>query len=330
MGLRALDTLPLGLGHTVGMIVRSKSYLDDPEGTAYGVWVKGGRNVAPNGSLMRTHPLGVMCLAKSREETFAIAAEFSVVTHVDPRCVVSCAIGTELVRGLVLGEYATESDIDGVIDAAVEWYGCWFAERNKKLGRMDEDSALDVEELDRHVRGKNVPSLAALQLDDSQKIGYVYKCLGSGILLLRLAMRRLSESTRPMAKQMVLFEDLITDLTYEGGDADTNAVFAGALLGALLGYRAIPTHWRDGLRYGDWLMAKSEALCCVVSVSPGTYDGKEDKDTLPDGGRGLVSEHEMEGRWMMLQARVAQKDVEHRRKMESEDKKKSRFISKFL
>ena len=328
-GLRALDTLPLGLGRTVGRIVRSGTFLDDAEGTAYGVWVGGGRNVAPNGSLMRTHPLGVMCLGKSREETFGVAGRFSVVTHVDPRCVVSCAIGTELLRGLVAGEYSTETDVDTVIDAAVAWYGGWAAEKHTKLEREGEVPGLDVEELDRHVRGDKVKELGQLQLDDGQKMGYVYKCLGSGILILRLAMRRLAESNRPMAVQMVLFEELITDLTYEGGDADTNAVFAGALLGALLGYRAIPTHRRDGLRHGEWLMDKSEALCRVIGVSPGTYDGKEDKDTLPDGGRGLLSEHEMEGRWMMLQARIAKEETEYRRKKEAEEKKKVGFL-KFL
>ena len=33
-GLRALDRLPLGVGRTVGGVVRSETYLNDPIGTA--------------------------------------------------------------------------------------------------------------------------------------------------------------------------------------------------------------------------------------------------------------------------------------------------------
>ncbi|BEJ15019.1 hypothetical protein CspHIS471_0407860 [Cutaneotrichosporon sp. HIS471] len=61
-GLRALDSLPLGLGATVGAIVRDPAYLDNPVAAAYKVWRKGNCNVAPNGSVMRTHPLGVVVL----------------------------------------------------------------------------------------------------------------------------------------------------------------------------------------------------------------------------------------------------------------------------
>ena len=48
--------------------------------------------------------------------------------------------------------------------------------------------------------------------------------------------------------QTAVFETLVTPLVMEGGDADTNACFAGALLGAYLGYKVLPPHWRDGLR----------------------------------------------------------------------------------
>jgi ADP-ribosylglycohydrolase len=118
-GFLPLDTLPLGLGRTVGSIVRTKAYLDDPEATARQHWTNSKYNAAPNGSLMRTHPLGLMCLGKSLDESFEIAATFSAVTHVDPRCIVSCAIGTALVRGLVLREVCREADIDSMVNAAI-------------------------------------------------------------------------------------------------------------------------------------------------------------------------------------------------------------------
>lgn len=95
--MRCLDRPPLGIGQTIGRVVLAPDYLDNPEGLALQVWLKTNRNAAPNGSLMRTHPLGVMCVGRSLEETFQIAADVGRVTHVDPRCVVSCCLATALV-----------------------------------------------------------------------------------------------------------------------------------------------------------------------------------------------------------------------------------------
>ncbi|KAF4459372.1 regulatory for the arginine catabolic pathway [Fusarium albosuccineum] len=320
MGLRALDTLPLGLGRTVGGIVRSKSYLDDPEGTARDFWTKSKYNAAPNGSLMRTHPLGLMCLDKSLEDTFKVAADYSIVTHVDPRCIISCVVGTALVRGLVLGEVRTERHVDEMIEAGLKWYNARREQELKDPERKDEPH-LDVDEFRTHATAK---TLADLKLDDSYKIGYVYKTFGSGILLLRLAMRQL-ESAGQLRSQLAIFEKLITDLIMEGGDADTNACFAGALLGGLLGFKALPPHWRDGLRHGTWLMEKSEGLCDVLGITKGSYIGSRDKDTAEDGGRGFLTDAQMEERCMLMQAWMVQEEQEWNRKQEADKKKPTWF-----
>ncbi|KAF4976987.1 hypothetical protein FZEAL_6425 [Fusarium zealandicum] len=320
MGLRALDTLPLGLGRTVGGIVRSKSYLDDPEGTARKFWTTSKFSVAPNGSLMRTHPLGLMCLDKSIEETFQVAADFSVVTHVDPRCVVSCVIGTALVRGLVLGDIRDEGHVDDMIEQGLAWYKTRHEQELRNPDREGEPE-LDVEQFRQHATAK---SLADLKLDETNKIGFVYKTFGSGILLLRLAMHQLHSSGQ-IRTQLAIFEKLITDLIMEGGDADTNACFAGALLGALVGFRALPPHWRDGLRNGPWLMEKSEGLCDVLNITRGSYSGSRDKDTAEDGGRGFLTDAQMEEKCMRMQAWMAQEEQEWNRKQEAEQKKPSWF-----
>jgi len=43
------------------------------------------------------------------------------------------------------------------------------------------------------------------------------------------------------------FEDEITAIANEGGDADTNAAIAGGLLGAMYGFDVIPKRWVDAL-----------------------------------------------------------------------------------
>lgn len=302
-GLRALDTLPMGLGQTVGSTVRSKTFLEDPEATARQRWKNSGYKAAANGSLMRTHPLGLMCLQKSLEQTFQTAADFSVITHPDPRCVISCAIGTALVRGLILHEIQQESDIDAVIESAVSWLASCRKEQLKDPARHDEPD-LDLAELQRHA---NVGALTELLLDEPRKIGYVYKTLGAGLHLLRLAMRSTGNLGAPLPAQTAIFEPLITDLIMLGGDADTNACFAGALVGAYLGFKALPPHWRDGLRHGEWLMAKAEGLCMMLDVVHGTYSGAQDTDTAPDGGRGFLTDAQMEEKVMRHMAGMVQR-----------------------
>lgn len=135
-------------------------------------------------------------------------------------------------------------------------------------------------------------TLADLQLD-AGGIGYVYKTLGSGIFVLRRAMGRVTKSPSHLRAKVELFEPLITDLIMKGGDADTNACFAGALLGAYVGYTALPAHWRDGLGHGEWLVGKSEGLCRLLGVAEGTYTPGEDQETAEDGGRGEVTPAEV-------------------------------------
>lgn len=260
---------------------------------------------------MRTHPLGLMCLRMSVEETFEVAADFSVVTHVDPRCVLACAVGTALVRGLVRGEVGTEEDVDGMLDAGVAWFRARQA-RTQRRHPQRRDPALDVDELERHARARD---LGALRLDEADSIGYVYKTFGSGLVVLRQAMRIVGrEGTGTMSAQLEVFEALMTPLVMEAGDADTNACFAGALLGAYVGYKALPPHWRDGLRHGAWLLGKAEGLCQTVGVTRGRYRGSRDGDTALDGGRGFLTEAQMEAKWREHKAWVASEDVKHQQR----------------
>jgi ADP-ribosylglycohydrolase len=71
--------------------------------------------------LMRTHPVSVMCMGRSLEETFRVAADVGRITHVDPRCVVSCCLVSGLVRGVIRGEVVCEADVDTLIERAYSW-----------------------------------------------------------------------------------------------------------------------------------------------------------------------------------------------------------------
>jgi ADP-ribosylglycohydrolase len=313
-------------------------YLANPYAIALRTWVDSGRRNAANGSLMRTHPLGVMCVGRSLPETFQVAADMSRVTHVDPRCVLACCVATGLVRGLLRGEVLTEADVDALMEEAKRWVGETDdmrepgkqkeKEKEKEKGDEadvdsdDEKGGLDIAEFEKHVHAQ---TFGELQLDDSYKMGYVYKCLGVAVLALRMGMRQ-------DPARMDTFEKIITEITMHGGDADTNACAAGALLGALLGYSRLPHDWREGISHGDWLVQKSEALSRVAGISQAGKGGDananvDDPDTALDGGRGMLTKEQTDQRERDLIFNILTKQKERR---EAEESKKKQTFGKWV
>ncbi|KAJ7136768.1 ADP-ribosylglycohydrolase-domain-containing protein [Mycena epipterygia] len=302
-GLRVLDRLPMGLGKTVGSVVFSSAYKSDPAGTALAHWEKNGRNVAPNGSLMRTTPVGVICIQQTEEQTFAAAIRMGAVTHADPRCALSVAIVSALVRALCRGEITDAAQVRDVIERA--WA---YLERTEP----ERAELLDRAEFERHAYAE---SLEALVLCD-RAMGYVYKCLGAALWCLRQVLTR-----------QETFRSAMTALVMCGGDADTNGAVAGALMGALYGYEYLPKEWRDGMRYADWYRAKIQALCCVAGLRDGVYDSEGDTDTLLDGGKGFITEEEMKKREMGIMEKMLLSEKDRREAAEAKVKAQTKTSS---
>ncbi|KAF2122311.1 ADP-ribosylglycohydrolase-domain-containing protein [Lophiotrema nucula] len=287
-GLRALDRPPCGIGALVGSVVSNSAYLKDPADCATQRWIKTHRHVAPNGSLMRNHSIGLMSVGLSEEQAWKIATDISRTTHVDPRCVVSCCISVGLIRGMLRGEILTEKDVDLAIERAYDWVlfrpELMNPGLDEELTEWEIERHLERKEFERHVYANDFEEL---KLDSNREMGYVYKCLGSAILTLRYAMRATKNS---VVISHTLFETLMMDLIMEGGDADTNGAVAGALLGAYLGYSNLPQHWSNGLAHKDWLMSKIERLTIALGIVDGNV--ADMKDEASDGGKGLMTRAE--------------------------------------
>ena len=96
------------------------------------------------------------------------------------------------------------------------------------------------------------PDIAALELDSEEAIGYTLKPLAAGLWALAHARN---------------FEDGLLRIVAQGGDADSNASVAGALLGARHGLRAIPTRLVRGLTNSKYLGRVSKSL--LARIAPG-------------------------------------------------------------
>lgn len=136
------------------------------------------------------------------------------LTHYDPRCVGSCAIVSLLIHSLVYDE--SKLSYHQIVD---------IGERYDNRIREYIDLSLNSD-------------IRALELQDWNSVGYTLKTLAAGLWAYWNA---------------TSFEDGLLSVVRAGGDADTNAAVACAILGAKFGYNAIPQEYVDGLIYKEQL-----------------------------------------------------------------------------
>jgi hypothetical protein len=132
-----------------------------------------------------------------------------------------------LITGLLRGEIFVEKDVNDCIERCYEWVkgrDDLMNPGNEDLRTQPIEKLLDRDDFTRYV---HEDSLLAPYLDEPDKIGYAYKCIGSAILSLRRAMRKVKDYD-PVEHENI-FEELTIDMVMEGGDADTNGAAACAV-----------------------------------------------------------------------------------------------------
>jgi ADP-ribosylglycohydrolase len=140
------------------------------------------------------------------------------LTHPDPRCIGSCVVITSLIRSILLNE---EIIFEKLIKTAKDY----------------DSRIIEYIEL-----GKN-GTIEQLDLSNEMEIGYTLKTMASGLWAF-------SNTTN--------FKDTIMQIILQGGDADTNASVAGAILGVKFGFSNLPNELIEGLIYKNELEEKAE------------------------------------------------------------------------
>lgn len=242
-----------GLGQHTKAVMARPGFLQDPTGQALEVWDQGGKRSASNGAIMRTAITGVPFFWDVAA-TLELTDIYCRATHPDPRCLASCSFVAACVALLVQGQDVmmekndeNNASIETIIDRCLENSASKLVRDCEELDSMVPDTFVkELQQVVDHARSADIESL---KLDEVSGIGYTYKCLSAGIWGLTSDLD---------------FEEIISQLVAAGGDADTNAAVAGALVGCRIGFSRLPQHWMAQLPYASWLEAHVQKVLFMV------------------------------------------------------------------
>ena len=212
---------PKDIGNLTRMALENLRAGELPTQSGALAWEDSERKAAGNGSVMCCAPIGLLHV-KSLEGLAEDAAAASRITHYDPRCVGGCIAVATAIALLVRGDKDGEEAIARAISAG---------------GAVSDDVLSAIE---RGVSKK--PD--QITVDGSDQ-GFVLHALELGFSAL--------------ASAATLEEGLVTVVS-RGGDTDTNACVAGALLGAKFGKSQVPDRWASKLKAAPELLALGEQL----------------------------------------------------------------------
>ena len=216
------------------------------------VWRDNDRRPAGNGSLMRTAPIAVAYARRTPEALIDAAIADSLITHADPRCALACAVFDAAIAAAIMSAANVHESATAALPiAAARLRAAWRSDPIEERGdtvrreagvgggqdgvaratRMIEEALVD--QAARELAG----DLAAATGSDPGVYGelHVHRTAGFVRVAFRLAFWH-AVHTRSWC-------DALIDIASRGGDADTNAAIAGALLGARDGVEAIPAAW---------------------------------------------------------------------------------------
>ena len=190
--------------------------------------------VAPNGGVMRCAPVAI---ARRREPAQLVSdsAVSCAVTHYAPACQWACIVINAVIARLLAG---AAPDLGGVMAAATA-DGC------PNLAAMAGDDGIPTDILDAVAAGRSVPPGIDWLLCDHHIIAHTLLAMQAGLWA----------AVTPLG-----FEDALVAMVSAGGDADTNAAVAGAVLGARYGASAIPQRWQNCIPQRERITGLADSL----------------------------------------------------------------------
>lgn len=158
------------------------------------------------------------------------AADICQLTHYDPRCVGSCVIVSKLIHSLVFGP-------DSFTYEQMKEIACKYGERIVEFLDMSRNEDISIH-----------------GLQDYKTMGYTLKTMGAALWAYWHA---------------ETFVEGLLAVVRAGGDADTNAAVACAILGAKFGFSSIPDEYVEGLIGKEQLDVVVNEMAALSDINPG-------------------------------------------------------------
>ena len=203
------------------------------------VYERKGR-IAPNGGVMRCAPVAI-ARRSSPQLLVSDSATTCVVTHYAPTCQWSCIIINAVIALLLSGH---TPDLPAILSAA-ESDGC------PDLAAIADGDRIPGDVLANLARGNAPPGDMFWLRGDQHLIGHTLICLQAGLW----------SAATPLD-----FETALIECVSVGGDTDTNAAVAGAVLGARYGASAIPQRWLDCIPQRERIERLADGLIALPAL----------------------------------------------------------------
>jgi ADP-ribosylglycohydrolase len=207
------------------MLVEQKAYLPQEAKKAYILWLNSepfdcgatvsaglrdqpNRHSQANGALMRISPLGIFGANRDPEQVAEWARQDAALTHPHPICLqINALFAVAIARGI-----RSSCDPRELFQQLEAWAKDWNVDQivMRSIARVSKEPPADY----------------------LSQQGWV-------VIAFQNALWQLLHAPT--------LEEGVIDTIMRGGDTDTNAAIAGALLGAVYGREAIPKQWVDSL-----------------------------------------------------------------------------------
>lgn len=217
------DTNARGIGNLTYRVIEAWKRGVAPTDASRLAWEAAHPFAAGNGAIMRCTPVALRWGLDGRAlvEQTALSC---LVTHFDPRCVMSC---------IALNAGLADALCGATIDLA-------------ELARAVPPEMHEDGQVAEAILAAAVEEPEAMRLDEPPGTGYTLLAMKVGLW----ALTRASDLEESLVRVVSL-----------GGDTDTNGAIAGAALGARFGAAAIPGRWTARLREPGRIVELADRLC---------------------------------------------------------------------
>lgn len=227
------DTAGCGVGIPVGWVLTHPDFTSEPFKASYDVWKSTDGVGCEDGAIMRTWAIG--CFDMPIESLIQKTIRICQVTHFDPRCVAGCIYVMICVNQFLYHSKDIESVSVYARNEAIK-----FIETADYLNdpELAYDRTTYVKKFEKYLERGDCDTLDEIHLNNAHSRSSVKNPLACVVY----AMRHIKEG----------YERVIQHIVMQGGDADTNACVAGAVMGSYLGIASIPTDYMK-LKNLSWL-----------------------------------------------------------------------------